>query len=361
MNDIFELKGKYDEIIFTGVKNTFYLKKINRNMITLISRDTNQSYNINFREMGYLSPDQAIKELNKIIYKSESTEGATVQDLVDSYELEDKLEAHSTVKIAWAVDTYFTGHFLEPFISKIDNYFLEPNSNEDITIYGYNFCSHTEVEVSGQIVNTIEYVNPQTLIVNITVDDKIGNFDVKVINNKLFYLLVSSIEVGIRSLETVTWKNSSSNILLEDGKITRNAGYGWNEGAISSKAISYSNGYMEFTPIFNESANNRAMIGLSYVNTTYSYSDIQYALYLSNRNLYIYNSGSNLKSLGTWEDGDVFKIELKDDKILYKKNNIYIFHIDIREIFFPLFVDCTIYDKGYYFNDVKLFGKLVSI
>lgn len=361
MNDLFELKSKNNEIIFTGPKNSFYLKRFNRDIVILISRDTNKSFNINFRDMGYFSPNQAIKELNKIIYKSDTTEGATVQDLVDSHELETKVDTIVKTNIDKTTDEFHIGFFLYPYIERIENNFMNPNSNEDITIKGINFCHHTQVEIFGQRVNSVTYVSPVKLIVNVSTDDTIGKFDIKVVNKTLEYLAIDGLEVGVRTLEVINWKLESNKILVEGDKITKTSKSGWDQGAISTKGINNSNGYMTVKPTLSSAKHNRAMIGLSYTNKNHSYADIEYAFYFNNKNVYIYSKGKNVKSIGSWELGDTFKIELEDSKMIFRKNNIYVYHIEFNDIFFPLFVDTSIYDVDYSFENVKLFGKLITI
>ena len=64
---------------------------------------------------------------------------------------------------------------------------------------------------------------------------------------------------------------------------------GWNAGAVSTKGIASGDGYVEFTA---PGTGRVLMAGLGHGDTDLSYQDIDYAMYLYNGDVYVYESGA---------------------------------------------------------------------
>lgn len=332
------------KVVVSGERNSFQVFEhiSNKDLVVLQSRFGGRRYTINWKALGCSSRAECLEYVSSVIFKlnEESNESSNTNNTNTSQ---------------------LNGLLLHPSIYKVENRFISPNSNEDIVLHGGCFDPETTVEINGQTVNSVTYVNDKTLIVNISTDDKIGTFDITAKNGTLEGKVLGGLEVGPLSLETIEWKLNSSNteISLDKFSLTKLTPNGWNAGAISTKAINYSNGYMEISPSYPLTNKNRYMVGLSYLEKSFSHSDIQFAFYFSNTSYYIYENGRNTKSLGTWTEGDVFKIEVIDDEIIYRRNGIFL-HRSLMEVEYPLFVDCSLYDI-ITLSNVKLFGNLIEL
>ncbi|CAG7580720.1 MAG: putative histone methyltransferase complex subunit ash2 [uncultured marine phage] len=328
------------KVIVSGERNSFQVFEhiSNKDLVVLQSRFGGRRYTIHWKALGCSSIAECVDHVSSVIYtlSEESSEESTV---ISSDSL--------------------NGLLLHPSIYKIENRFISPNSNEDIILHGGCFDPRTTVEISSQTVNTVTYINDKTLIVNISSGSEIGTFNVIAKNGTLEGKVLGGIEVGPLALESIEWKLNSDNTVIVDGVLTKTIANGWNAGAISTKAINYSDGYMEITPFYPTVGNFRYMVGLSYLEKSFSHSDIQFAFYFSNKNYYIYENGRNSKSLGPWSEGDKFKVEVIDDEVVYKRNGIFVYRSTV-EVEYPLFVDCSIYD-AISMVDIKLFGNLIEL
>lgn len=334
---------KNNQLIVYGTKGTFIIGVHHKrtDILVLQSKLNNDKYTIKISDLGVTDKLKALRDITEIISK---TEVVSNTDSVNS-------------------QIITSGLFLHPCVDNVENSFFSVNSNQDIVLCGSCFDKETTVEITGQTVNSVTYVSSNELIVNVTVGDELGTFDIIVKNNSLYYNKLAGIEVGVRELYDVNWQDENKYASVDEtGKILTKANiYGWNGGAMSDKGIFSSDGYMEFEPVFPDS-NRRYMIGLSYTDKGYSYGDIQYAFYFNTKNIYIYESGKNVISLGNnWESGDKFKISIENGEIYYRKNNIFLYKSSEKEFEYPLFVDTSLYEKGMSLTNVKLFGKLIEI
>ena len=88
---------------------------------------------------------------------------------------------------------------------------------------------------------------------------------------------------------------------------------------------------------------------------------IEYAIYLRNTGsdiqLQVYEKGTDKGTFGTYQVGDVFRVERIGRTIFYKRNGN-TFYTSATPTDLPLLVDAAIYNNGGEISDVKLFGIL---
>lgn len=118
----------------------------------------------------------------------------------------------------------------------------------------------------------------------------------------------------------ITWKDMVGTVKTAN-KIYKSGSSGWNTaGAVSLEQLPAGQaGWMEFTA---SESNTARMIGLSDQNTDQHYNTIDYAIYLNNGSLYIYENGSN-KGLvtGGYQPSDRLKIKREGSAITYYRND----------------------------------------
>ena len=148
------------------------------------------------------------------------------------------------------------------------------------------------------------------------------------------------------AVEQVKWKLSdlSTGLLITPGTntVSRFQNSGWNAGVSSWNTVS-NNGYFQFTAT---EQNKSRMAGLSTSYTGTSYTNIQYAFFLtSGGNLQIYESGGGRGGFGTYTTGDVLKIAVENNVVKYYKNGT-LLYISNQAPTLPMLVDVSIQDQG---------------
>ena len=139
---------------------------------------------------------------------------------------------------------------------------------------------------------------------------------------KHFFLLVTLlIFTGLNAQQSydVIWTDLIR-VKQKNNKLKNTAAGGWgNSGAASLGEIpENTDGWLEATV---PHTNKYMMIGLSSSNCDASYTGINYAIYAAaNSNIYIYETGRYRWGYMKYCTGDVFRVERKGNKILYKRN-----------------------------------------
>ncbi len=145
----------------------------------------------------------------------------------------------------------------------------------------------------------------------------------------------------------ITWLNEVG-VSTTPTSITKTAANGWTGGAISLDALT-GNGYLEF----QKETSSNAMFGLSNGDSSQSYKDIDYAIYLYSNNIRVYEKGSFKGSFGTFVTDDVFSVEVKDSNVLYLKNNT-VFYTSLTTPVFPLNIDSSLYNNEMSISNISL-------
>ncbi|WP_026883065.1 phage tail spike protein [Clostridium akagii] len=131
----------------------------------------------------------------------------------------------------------------------------------------------------------------------------------------------------------------------------------WDAGCGSPEPIS--NGkYIEETISTTSSYH---MIGLSHTNPDANYINIQYAWYTSSssNDLQVYESGTNKGTFGTWAVGDVLRISMENNNILYYKNGVLLYTSATIPTLLPLYLDTSLYTYNSTINNINI-GTMLS-
>jgi len=134
-------------------------------------------------------------------------------------------------------------------------------------------------------------------------------------------------------------------------KKSSSAGDSWNAGATSGPKIH--NGYLLFQP---GSTNEARMVGLNHENTTSSFTDINYAIYVRHdARAFVYENGSNKGDIGTYTSNTTFKIDVTGNTVKYYKDGVLKYTSSYAPLF-PLFVDTAFRTPT---SDYRCVGPLV--
>lgn len=162
------------------------------------------------------------------------------------------------------------------------------------------------------------------------------------------------------SEELVSWTNLRG-VAMQDGQILANDASGWGSSGAFSKQRIYDKGYVTTIAIAQTSPAHQ-MIGFSTTDRDASYSSIEWALYLNNGSLEIYESGAHKVSLGTYKVGDEFKVETFGDSIVYYfKNNEVVYTSTKKITKLPLFVDASLYNNNSGLDSCKVMSKTSNL
>jgi hypothetical protein len=143
--------------------------------------------------------------------------------------------------------------------------------------------------------------------------------------------------------EDVSWDaNQIENLeITANGLLKIQSNGNWNGAAFSLNSL-VDNGYFEFTAT---ETNRQRMVGLSHTNAGSGFGGIDFAIYLNNSNLRIYENGQNRGSFGNYQSGDIFRIAVEDGAVVYYRNGN-AFYTSNQTPTLPLYADISIRDIG---------------
>ncbi len=143
----------------------------------------------------------------------------------------------------------------------------------------------------------------------------------------------------------VTWQNATGVTVGTDNSLTKTAGTGaWDSGAISSEKFS-GDVSLQWKVKYVDGVTGAEMLGFNSNHTTFSYTDIDYAID-TNGSFYVFENGTNIGSFGTCNaDTDTFKIEIKNTTVRYYRNDI-LFYTSLVFATFPVYVDTSMHCYG---------------
>ncbi len=112
-------------------------------------------------------------------------------------------------------------------------------------------------------------------------------------------------------------------VTVTDNDVIHSAsGSGWNVGLATKKSFD-GDGFVAYEI---PQTNKYLMVGLSNDNTNASYTTIDYAMYnVADGRLYVYESGSSRGQVGTYQVGDMFRVERIGTTVYYKQNGAVIY------------------------------------
>ncbi len=139
-------------------------------------------------------------------------------------------------------------------------------------------------------------------------------------------------------------------VTADGNTISKSAGTGWgNGGAASGQTIS-ADGWVEFLAV---ETNTYRMCGLSDSNVDAHYTSIDYAVYLYNGAVYVFENGTNRGSFGSYQSGDRLRVERTGSTVVYKKNGV-VFYTSGVASSGALIADAAIYTVGGTVADAKI-------
>src|SRR5262249_44937248 len=138
--------------------------------------------------------------------------------------------------------------------------------------------------------------------------------------------------------------------------ITKNNGINaWDGGAVSSLSIQSGDGSIQVT------ANNTSdvrMFGLGNGDSSQSYTDIEYAIYMySDGSSYIYESGTYKGKFDNYTTGDTFKVSVESGVVKYY-HNAHLEYTSSVAPTYPLLLDTSIYNSGGSISNAIICGTL---
>lgn len=110
-------------------------------------------------------------------------------------------------------------------------------------------------------------------------------------------------------VESVVWTNlysvtASGNNLYKSNP----ASYSWDAGAVSTRSMTSSDGYVEITP---DNAGTYRMFGLSHGDSNPVFTDIDFAISLGEGLLGVYEGGNYRGAVGTYIAGDRLRVAVE--------------------------------------------------
>jgi PKD repeat protein len=144
-------------------------------------------------------------------------------------------------------------------------------------------------------------------------------------------------------VEDVVWTHVVGTT-ASGNNLTKTASNGlWgNAGAISTRVVTAEGGFVEFTPAV---AGPLWMAGLSNGDSSQSYEDIDFALYvLSGNRLMVYEQGV-YRTETTFAAGDRLRVAVESGFVRYRRNGALIYQSTLSPTF-PLVLDTAIYSGG---------------
>lgn len=160
----------------------------------------------------------------------------------------------------------------------------------------------------------------------------------------------------ISSGQDVVWENTVG-VTASGSALTKTAATLWgNGGASSTQYIPSGDGYVEF-------AANRVsylMGGLSNTDSSQSYPELKYAIYLYGNNaVYIFENGNNMtpNTITTYTLGDVFRVSVESGIVKYYKNGSLIY-TSSQAPTYPLLFDTAFYDTNASITGAKIWSMV---
>lgn len=153
------------------------------------------------------------------------------------------------------------------------------------------------------------------------------------------FVLFFGLSVDLNAQFDVVWTDLVG-VSVSGNTVTMTATSGWGNGGAASENIlaGSTDGWVEINLAYINSA---TMIGLSNSNIDAHYNTIDYAFFITNGNLYIYENGNEIGAYGSAQSSDILKVERISSQIFYKKNGATLYSTS-TVYSDPLIVDCSL-------------------
>ncbi|WP_422385934.1 hypothetical protein [Enterovibrio norvegicus] len=157
------------------------------------------------------------------------------------------------------------------------------------------------------------------------------------------------------SVDVTHWTYFNGNAEFTDDELRANGG-SWAHQANSERFSTYglTDRYQLTFKVASLGSYN--MLGLGSVESSASYTDIDYAFYLSNGNLYIYENGTNISDAinPRVAVGDTLSIEVSQDIIVYRHNDNTVREVFISGSLPDFYIDSSFHSGNFRISDIQL-------
>jgi hypothetical protein len=104
------------------------------------------------------------------------------------------------------------------------------------------------------------------------------------------------------------------------------------------------------------------MAGLSHGDADLSYQDIDYAFYLYNGYVYVYEAGVYRRGLSSYAGGDRFQVAVEGTAVKYRQNGIVVYEstVPVTAGSYPLVLDTALFTPGAALSNAVIAGTLVD-
>jgi alpha-tubulin suppressor-like RCC1 family protein len=161
----------------------------------------------------------------------------------------------------------------------------------------------------------------------------------------------------VRHLEMgdVVWIHPAGVQVAANGLTKTATSTAWDAGAVSTRAIN--SGYVEATA---SQTNTYRMIGVSHGDSSTSYTDIDFAVYLViDGTIHVYEAGAYRGPVGTYATGDRVRVALEAGVVKYYKNGTLLYTSAVSPVL-PLRVDSSFYHSRSSVLNVVLVGDAAT-
>ncbi|CZF78583.1 Cell wall-associated protease precursor [Grimontia celer] len=155
------------------------------------------------------------------------------------------------------------------------------------------------------------------------------------------------------SADITNWPVLTGNAGFSDGVLSGNGGY-WNSQANSNRFSSYGFNDRYALNFTVDSLGTYNMFGLGNVESSASYTDIDYAFYVVGSTLYIYESGSSRGTFGSVAVGDTLSIQVNEGAIAYYRNDTLVRSTSYNGDTPDFYVDSSFYSGAIQLSNISL-------
>jgi hypothetical protein len=212
----------------------------------------------------------------------------------------------------------------------------------------YNFTTPSDFTLNNIVINS--------LIASIELDTLPSVFTQSFSSSSGFTFNGSNTAVGSGNIAQISQLITPSltnevNVSVAGGNVTKNAGgAAWNAGVTSVQSLSGS-GLVEIQVASVSSV--AYMFGLAQINPGGIYTGIDYAIYVINNNIQIYELGTFKGNAGGISVNDILQVVVTGTTVTYVKNGTVVY-TSLTSATFPLYFACSILNTGNTVSDIQI-------
>lgn len=247
-----------------------------------------------------------------------------------------------------------------PMIRAFSYYPTTLNSNATSRVFMtlMNHDENTTLEIGG-VSTPIVITAPHEVYFDVPPGIAEGTYDLTLKRRGTVTTIADIFQVSTYIDKYITWQDftpNTDNIKHDAGYIERIKNRGWNQDASSNVLLS-GDGHFEFM----SPETKRVMCGLNKIDTSSSYTDLDYAFYTVNNRYYIYEAGKYKGIQGKYSRSeDTFSLKRSSTSMEYLVNDtiIYTSTVPLTE---AVFLDCCLYEKGSRLKEVRIKASSINV